>query len=149
MIYLLIAVLSGVSTVIARVLNYVLAEKIGVLQGTFFNYVTGLLGSCVLLLISGDTLKLFTKGAYSAPWWAYLGGLLGIVVIGLSSYLSSKLAAFYVTLLLFVGQLFTGILIDYISLGEFSLYKILGGILVCIGLGYNLILDQKADAKKD
>lgn len=143
MIYLLIAILSGVSIVLARVINYVLAEKIGVFQGTLFNYILGLLGSLLLLIFSGEVMHLFSIEAYSAPWWAYIGGPLGVIVIALSSFLSSRISAFYLTLLLFIGQLFTGVLLDYITLHELSIGKILGGILVFIGLGYNLWVDQK------
>lgn len=141
--YIILAILTGISIVLSRSINYVLAEKIGLLQGTFFNYLTGFLGSFVLLLISGDTLKLFSLSSYQGNWWAYLGGLTGIAAVSLSSLLSSKISAFYLSLLLFIGQLFAGILLDYITNGIFSLNKVLGGILVVIGLGYNLWIDTK------
>ncbi len=47
--YLAIAFLSGVTIVLSRVINYVLSDKIGIFQGTFFNYALGLLGSTALL----------------------------------------------------------------------------------------------------
>jgi len=144
--YLAIAFLSGVTIVLSRVINYVLSDKIGIFQGTFFNYVLGLLGSIVLLLLSGESHRLFEINAYQGSWWAYTGGLVGVVVIALSSYLSSKISAFYLTLLLFVGQLFTGMLLDYLVANDFSIIKLLGGILVVIGLIYNLIIDKKTDS---
>lgn len=142
MFYIIIAVLSGVTIVTSRSINFVLAEKIGMYQSTFFNYVLGLIGSFLLLLISGETLQLFSAKSYDATWFAYTGGLIGVVVVTLSSFLSAKVSSFYLTLLLFVGQLFTGILIDYIANGSISIYQVIGGILVVIGLGYNLFIDN-------
>lgn len=145
MFYIALAFLSGVTIVLARVINYVLADKIGIFQGTFFNYLLGLLGSFALLFISGETLNLFSSSSYQGSWWAYLGGAVGVGVIALSSHLSSKISAFYLTLLLFIGQLFTGILLDYLIIGDFSMLKILGGALVVTGLAYNLWIDKKPE----
>ena len=143
--YIILAILAGVSIVLSRIINYVLAEKIGLFQGTFFNYLLGFIGSLLLLLISGDTLKLFSLSSYQGTWWAYLGGLVGVGVIALSSFLSSKISALYLTLLLFVGQLFGGMLLDYVVNGDFSIQKMIGGILVVVGLGYNLWIDAKSN----
>ena len=141
--FILLAILAGVSIVLSRIVNYVLAQKIGLFQGTFFNYLLGFLGSFLLLLISGDMVDLFSLSSYQGTWWAYLGGLIGIITISISSILSSKISAFYLTLLLFVGQLFGGMLLDYFVSGDFSIKKLMGGLLVVAGLGYNLWVDSK------
>ena len=143
--YLAIAFLSGVTIVLSRVINYVLADKIGIFQGTFFNYALGLLGSTALLFFRGESYRLLEISSYKGTWWAYTGGLVGVGVIALSSYLSSKISAFYLTLFLFVGQLFTGMLLDYLVSDDFSIIKLLGGMLVVIGLSYNLIIDRKTE----
>ncbi|WP_018590113.1 DMT family transporter [Terrisporobacter glycolicus] len=142
MIYILFAILCGVSNVLSRSVNFVLSEKIGMYQSTLFNYILGLSGSFLLLLISGETFKLLTPSSYSAPWFVYVGGLLGVVVVTMLSFLSSKVSSFYLTLLLFVGQLFTGIIIDALSTGKISFYQVIGGILVVLGLTYNLYIDK-------
>ncbi|MEG0855561.1 MAG: DMT family transporter [Terrisporobacter sp.] len=84
-------------------------------------------------------MKLFASHSYSASWFAYAGG---VIVVTLSSYLSSKVSSFYLTLLLFIGQLFTGIVLDSISTGKISTYQVIGSILVIIGLSYNLYVDK-------
>lgn len=145
MLYILVAILSGITNVISRSVNFVLSDKIGVYQSTFFNYIFGLIGSFILLVISGETFKLFTASSYSAPWIVYVGGLVGVAVVSLQVFLSSKVSSFYLTLLLFVGQLFTGIIIDCVSTGKISVYQIIGGVLVIVGLGYNLYLDKSKD----
>lgn len=142
MIYILFAILCGVSNVLSRSVNFVLSEKIGMYQSTLFNYIFGFSGSFLLLLISGETFKLLTASSYNAPWFVYAGGLLGVVVVTMLSFLSSKVSSFYLTLLLFVGQLFTGIIIDALSTGKISFYQVIGGALVVLGLTYNLYIDK-------
>lgn len=140
MIYVLVAILAGVSVVVSRIINSNLAIKIGIFQGTFFNYIVGLLFSILFLLFNKENNNI----NFSAiPLWAYLGGLVGVVVVVLSSYITPKLSAFYLTLFIFVGQLIAGILIDYFSLSTLSIGKVIGGLLVLIGLIYNLNLDKK------
>ncbi|KEH89313.1 membrane protein [Clostridium novyi A str. 4540] len=142
MIYILVAILAGASIVVSRVINFSLADKIGVFQGTFFNYIVGLLFSIIFLVISNDTLFIQNSLFKSLPWWAYLGGLVGVLVVVLSTYLTPRISAFYLTIFIFLGQLFTGIIIDYFVLREFSIGKVFGGILVLLGVVYNLILDK-------
>jgi len=142
MIYILFAILCGVSNVLSRSVNFSLSEKIGMYQSTLFNYIFGLSGSFLILLISGETFKLLTPSTYNAPWFVYTGGLLGVVIVTMLSFLSSKVSSFYLTLLLFVGQLFTGIIIDAFSTGKISFYQVIGGVLVVLGLTYNLYIDK-------
>lgn len=145
---ILLAILAGVSIVLSRIVNYVLSDKIGLFQSTFFNYLTGFLGSLALLFVSGETMSLFAPASYQGTWWAYIGGAVGVGVITLSSYLSSKISAFYLTLLLFVGQLFGGMVLDYLVNGDFSIQKIIGGVLVVVGLSYNLWIDSRKTESK-
>ena len=85
---------------------------------------------------------MFASTSYDANWLAYTGGLVGVAVVSLQVFLSSKVSSFYLTLLLFVGQLFTGIILDFILLGKISIWQVVGGILVIIGLSYNLYIDR-------
>jgi transporter family-2 protein len=146
MLYILIAILAGVTTVAARIINSNLAERIGIFQGTFLNYVTGLFFSSVFMLFSGETLVLPYVKLQSIPIWAYLGGMTGVLVVTLSSYITPKISAFYQTLFVFISQLFVGIIIDYVTLNQLSAGKIVGGLLVLSGLTYNLLVDRKSEA---
>lgn len=143
--YLIISILAGVSIVIARIINSNLADKIGLLEGTLINFVTGLMLSIIFLLFSSEAVSLSSLHLDHVPIWAYLGGAAGVIVIFLSSYLTPKVSAFYLTLFIFIGQLFTGIMIDYFTHGELSQGKILGGLLVLFGLVFNLKIDRKEE----
>ncbi|MGW5951680.1 DMT family transporter [Bacillus mycoides] len=142
MLYICIAILAGVSIVVARIINANLAKKIGNWEGTFFNYITGLFFSILFLIFSSDSLYISSHTLQSIPIAVYLGGLVGVIVISLSNYITPKISAFYLTLLIFIGQLFTGTIIDFFLSYELSTGKIIGGILVLIGLTYNLLVDR-------
>jgi bacterial/archaeal transporter family-2 protein len=142
-IYLFISFLAGVSVVLGRIINSKLAEKIGTMQSTLINYIVGLSISFIVYLISKDQPIFTSINKVSVPAWAYLGGLAGVIIIISSNYITPKLSAFYVTLLVFIGQLLIGILIDYFILKELSIGKCIGGLLVLIGLTYNLWIDKK------
>jgi transporter family-2 protein len=77
------------------------------------------------------------------PVWAFGGGLLGVIVIVLSSYITPKISAFYFTIIMFIGQLFAGIAIDYFNLNLLSPGKLIGGILVLVGLAFNQYIDNR------
>jgi bacterial/archaeal transporter family-2 protein len=143
MLYVLLSILAGVSIVISRIINSNLANKIGIFQGTFFNYIVGLFFSFLFLFISSESLNISTTSLHKIPLWAYLGGLTGVLVVTLSNFITPKISAFYLTLIIFIGQLFVGIIIDYLTSNILSPGKLIGGTLVLIGLAYNLIIDLK------
>ena len=140
--YIFMAILAGITIVISRVINFSLSERIGILESTFYNYVVGLIFSMLILFFSKEILVVSKLGDVQGIF-PYLGGAMGIVVVMLSIYLSPKISAFYLTLLIFLGQLFMGIIIDYMTLNTLSVGKIVGGVLVFGGLGYNLIIDKR------
>lgn len=143
MIYILIAILSGITIVISRIVNANLAEKIGLFQSTFYNFLTGLLFSILIWIFTKENFNLHTIANSNIPVYSYLGGIIGIFSISLSNYIAPKISTFYMSLLIFIGQIGIGIFIDYIVLNEISKGKLIGGLLVTIGLSYNLFLDKK------
>jgi transporter family-2 protein len=137
----MISIASGAIVVISRILNTKLSEKIGLLESSFYNYLTGLISALILFALIKDN---FTSAQLSTiPVWAYLGGALGIIVVILSSVVTPKMSSFYITLIIFIGQLFSGIIIDCLTLKIIPLAKIIGGLLVVLGLGYNLYIDSE------
>lgn len=150
MLFIILSILSGVTCVLSRVINFALSEKIGAYQSTFFNFLTGLLGSVVIFIVSNETFHFFDVTAYSGAWWIYTGGLVGVIGVTLQNVLSGKISSFYLTLFLFIGQLFAGMIIDYFAKNATSPFQFIGGVLVLIGLSYNLWIDKKdqeADTK--
>lgn len=147
MFYILISILSGSIVVTSRILNTKLSEKVGLLQSSFFNYLTGLSSSLILIVFLKD--KLSTNQFNTIPFYAYLGGLLGVIVVILSSVITPKMSSFYATLIIFIGQLFAGIVIDFLINQTISFTKIFGGLLVIAGLAYNLYIDYSSEEIKN
>lgn len=77
MIYILAALAAGVSIVLARIINSNLANKIGIFEGTFLNYVIGLFFSIIFFFFSSETFNLSSKTLGTIPFWIFLGGLVG------------------------------------------------------------------------
>lgn len=143
MFYVILAVLAGFSIILSRILNANLALKIGIYQGTFMNYVVGLSLSIILVLVMGQS-----SIKTGIPVWAFFGGTLGVIVVALSSYITHRVSNFNITLLTFVGQLVTGIIIDLFLGNPISTTKIVGGALIFVGLAFIIHVDSMENREK-
>ncbi|NLC31923.1 MAG: DMT family transporter [Clostridiales bacterium] len=137
----LVSLLAGITVLLSRLINGQLARKTGLLTSTFINYVTGLTGALLLLLFAGSRPPI--AYAVSGPVYIYLGGLLGGVIVLVSSFCVGRIPSFYMTLSLFVGQVFAGLLLDMVLTQQFPLRNFIGGFLVLAGLMLNLYIDKK------
>lgn len=148
MLYIIVALLGGSSIVISRIFSARLGAEIGLVESSFFNYFFGLTGSILLGLSTGEIFQIASGiSTGSIPLWAYLGGLIGLCVVLLSNALTPKMSNLYMTLFVFLGQLGSGLVLDFMRLGQLPIGKIIGGLLVLSGLCYNLYLDQKTSVK--
>ena len=141
------ALSAGALIVISRVINSNLAIKIGIFKGAVINYMVGLIFAAAYLVIEMSLFNPVKVNFTILPWWAWLGGLTGVMVIVLSNYITPKISSFAQTLLVFIGQLFAGVIIDYFSSGSVSIGKIVGGALVLAGLVYNTRVDFVKDLR--
>ena len=144
MVYIAIVVslLAGVSNVLSRTVNAELAIHTSLRKSTFMNYLVGLIVATLVLFVAagGPTLS-FPEGTSFQPW-IYTGGFIGVAVVMISSATVSKISSFSMTLLVFVGQVFTGILLDVLISGIFSWKTLAGGLCVAAGLTINVIIDR-------
>lgn len=146
MIYIILAFISGGLVILSMVVNSNLAKRVGIFQGTFINYLGGVVITGIILLFINDGKSLsFTEFAHF-PFWVYLGGVIGVGVVAASNVIIPKIPTIYSTLLIFIGQLFTGIVIDYFTGIEVSMGKLIGGALILAGLFYNLRIDKKQES---
>lgn len=139
---------SGVLLVISRSYNARLAENTSVYISTFFNYVCGLLTAIPVFLFFGINEPITLSFRFSPNWWIYLGGAIGVATVWLSSVVVVKIPQLYITLLMFVGQVFTGVWIDALIDGAFSMQNIIGGSFVALGLTLNLLFERRASRKR-
>jgi transporter family-2 protein len=140
----IVSLLSGVTIVVSRTTNAKLGERSSVLHATFMNYVLGTIVMLAVFPVLGRGEQVFSAADFSAAPWLYLGGIFGMAVVLLSNVVVVKISAFFVTLLAFAGQVFSGIVIDALMFDVFSSQILIGGVLVTLGLVVNLILDQRS-----
>lgn len=138
----LFSFLAGVNLVISRTLNAKLAEKTSIRISTFYNYLVGLLIAIPVYFLLGRNEVNFANFTFSPKLYIYFGGILGVCVVLLSNKIVTKISAFYLSLFLFLGQVFSGIIIDVVISQNFSLRNMIGGIFVAVGLSVNLLLDK-------
>ena len=134
--------LAGIIIVISRSLNARLAELTSIRVSTFFNYTIGLIVSIVVLIIFGRNEPLKTDIVISSDFYIYFGGTFGVCLVLISNIVVTKIPAFYLTLLSFVGQVFTGIIIDTLIDRSFSILIMIGGMLVAAGLCVDIIISR-------
>ena len=128
---ILFSIGAGVTVVLSRGVNGVLAARTGALAGSFINHLVGLPICLVLAAVLG------TGGAGGEiMFWSFCGGMLGVVTVSLFNITVPRLPALQVTLCSFVGQIFTGLLLDLVWGKGLSAASAWGGILVAAGVVY-------------
>lgn len=134
MIAILCATLAGVTIVLSRSVNGYLSQKVGPYLSTFFNYFTGFIASfvlCVAMILLGYQNFDFQGNPNITM---LIGGVIGVFNILILNIVVSRVSAVVLTLLAFVGQLASGMILDYFIYGIFSMNKIVGCLIVFIGL---------------
>ena len=134
----LLAFISGCAGVINKLLNLEAKKGLGTWNGTLLNYVESSVIAGVLVLIFGGALW-NVDILSNVPWYYFLGGLFGVVSMLLALKGMQKCSMIYATILMLVGQLFAGYVVDSIVSGEFNPLK-----LVAVGMiVFGVYLDKK------
>jgi transporter family-2 protein len=106
---ILFALLAGILVSLSRQLNGRLALSTTALVASYWNHVVGFGVLTVLGLIHGG---LWPDGALSAPWYAYLGGTIGVIFVASGSWLIARIGAINTAMLVIGGQMISGVLLD-------------------------------------
>jgi transporter family-2 protein len=102
---------------------------------TWLNFGTGTV-TLLLCAIPGELMGAFGAPAPGAvPWWAWFGGLCGIIVVSVTALAVRHLGVLLIILLMLAGQLATAILLDALNpetRGQITPVVLLG-LLVTVG----------------
>ncbi|MDO4197588.1 MAG: DMT family transporter [Erysipelotrichaceae bacterium] len=133
---------SGFSIVLSRTVNARLANHIGPLRGSMVAHITGLPVTVIIALVAskGNLLINYTPSEFKP--WIYMGGILGVTVILLSNITVTKLPAYNLTLLTFIGQVFFSLVLDILFGNTYSNITIKAGLIIAAGIGLNYLLDM-------
>ena len=143
MLVILLAIFGGVLTTLSMIVSSTLGKKIGLIQSTIVHYIGGLIGGIFILIGIGSESAPSIIDMSRMPLYIFLGGIIGVVVVYTSNIIIPKIPVVYSTLLMFSGQMLCAIIIDTIVMGEFSWQKLLGAIVVIVGIFYNSKVDSK------
>lgn len=137
------ALTCGITIIVSRTTNAQLGKHISNTASTFYNYLTGGIISLIVLLISKEIAPSWVLPNSLSGYLMFLGGIVGVFSILLSNYITPRISAFQLTIILFISQIFTGIIIDWLRYDTLSVGKVIGGFLVLFGLIYNTYVDYK------
>lgn len=125
------ALATGTTKVLSRSINSRLSDKTSLLKSTFLNFVTGLLFSTILITY-------FHKPKYinvrRVEPWMLLGGAISILIVFLLSYSLKNITSVNMTVLLFIGQMTAGLILDFIINNTFFVNTFIGITVIGIGL---------------
>ncbi len=144
---MVLSTLVGVALVMQRVANSNLSERTSLEVAVSYTYFTALVGCIAIFLMAGQGEPIVVQGIIPTDVWLYLGGAVGVVTVYLSTICVSKVAGYSLSLLMFIGQVFAGVVIDSLLLGELSTINIVGGVVVTIGMVVDIFIVSKSKAK--
>ncbi|PXW72752.1 transporter family-2 protein [Loktanella sp. PT4BL] len=127
-----LAILAGVLVSLSRQINGRLALSTSAMESSFWNHLVGLVFiTCVALAVGG----LFAGEPAQAPWWAYLGGPVGVVFIAAGSWLIARIGAAQTALMIIAGQMISGVVLDIIMGAPGNMWaRTLGVALILAGM---------------
>ena len=134
----LLAFISGCAGVINKLLNLEAKKGLGTWNGTLLNYVESSIFAGVLMLVFGGALWKY-EVLVNVPWYYFLGGLFGVVSMLLALRGMQKTSMMYATVLMLVGQLFAGYVVDCIVNQQLDVLKLVGVAFIVFGV----YLDKK------
>lgn len=146
---MLVAFASGAFPGLSFVLNAELGRRKGLLHSTRVNYLAGLATTLLIFAAVRPDLGASWRSITAAgPFLALGGGFMGVAVVTSMNFLFPRMPAFSATLLVFSGQALTGVLIDFIAEGFFNWRKIVGTLILLVGLAINSFLSSRNRRKE-
>lgn len=137
----LISLGAGITVVLSRIVNAHLSQRIGALQGSLVNHLVGL-PFCLLLAIGvgvneSSAAVPFMAGDFRL--WIWCGGMLGVTTVAMTNVIVPQIPAYQLSLFLFCGQLFCGMLLDVFGGGALNKREFGAGILVAAGIAVSQV----------
>ncbi|SCX03604.1 DMT family transporter [Agrobacterium rosae] len=111
-VWIAMAFTGGVFVALSRQVNGRLSLSNSPLIASFWNHIVGFLVLTALGLIIGGLLP---AGAAEAPWYAFIGGPIGVIFIASGSWLVPRIGAVNTALLVISGQMVSGVMLDLFS----------------------------------
>ena len=132
-----LAAMAGAAMAMQGTLNAALGKVVGIWESTLIVHLIGTATVLIIMVVGGIGFGNLAKLA-QAPWYAYLGGLLNVVIIYAVVRVIPQVGVGNATTAIIAAQIITALLID--NLGLFGMRKyifhytdILGILLLAAG----------------
>ncbi len=136
-LWIAMAFLGGVLVSLSRQVNGRLSLSNSPLIASLWNHLVGFVVLTILGLLVGGLLP---SGAADAPWYAYIGGPIGVIFIASGSWLIPRIGAVNTALLVISGQMVSGVVLDLFSDQPPKLWASALGVLLILG---GMLLTQR------
>ncbi len=135
--YLLAAALSGAAMALQGTFNAALGKALGLWESTLLVHVIGTLTALAIVLVLGIGFSNYQKVG-SVPWFAFLGGVLNVVIIYAVARSIPQIGVGNATTAIIVAQILTALLVDGLGLFgmkriQFQYLDLLGVALLTVG----------------
>ncbi len=140
MLYIL-PVFIGFLIVFSAIVNGRLAENVGKTKSIQMNFLIGSITALVMTIAFGVG-STEVPNLEAVPIIFLVGSVFALGVLFLMNTIVPRISAFYIVLLPFVGQMLVSGCIDYFYLNYLSKGKIIGAVLILMGIVYNAILER-------
>ena len=99
------------------------------------NHIAGTLASSIIVILAMLGMKIGKTNLLNAPFYAYLGGVMGALFVILSNFTFYKTSVITSTILILSGQFLSSVLVDILVLQkEISLKNIAGAIIIILSV---------------
>ncbi|MES5099662.1 DMT family transporter [Agrobacterium sp. BA1120] len=136
-LWIAMAFMGGVFVSLSRQINGRLSLSNSPLIASFWNHIVGFIVLTILGLLLGGLLP---PGAADAPWYAFIGGPIGVIFIASGSWLIPRIGAVNTALLVISGQMVSGVILDLFSDQPPKLWASALGVLLILG---GMVLTQR------
>jgi bacterial/archaeal transporter family-2 protein len=130
MLFITFACLAGILVGLSRQLNGRLSLSTSPLLASCWNHIIGFGALTILGMVIGGLLP---TRATDAPWYAYLGGPIGVVFVAAGSWVVARIGAVNTALLIIGGQMVSGVALDLFRSDAPSLWASSLGVVLIVG----------------
>ncbi len=138
-LYVALAALAGALLPFQALINARIAAQLngGAVMGTLVNFVIGTAVVCLALVAMRAPVPAMSQLA-SAPWWAWLGGVMGAFFVLTATLTVNKLGAAGLSAVIITGQLISALALDHYGiLGAshgLSMSRVAGAAFLLVGV---------------